>query len=106
MLFITKKISILGVAALIIGGTAAFTTSKSESVLIKYGYDQSTSMWEDVTGLQQSDPNTTRDYRCDESSNTCTAEFPEDVNPNDQANDSHPGVVSPTNIQEGDFSLE
>lgn len=55
--------------------------------------------WINVNDLQESDEQTERDYRCDPGGPICTAEFDEDVDPNDD--DS-----SITNITQGSFELE
>jgi hypothetical protein len=42
-------------------------------------------------------------YSCLDASTICTATYPDDVNPNNQAGDAHPGIVQPTSFETGDF---
>lgn len=80
----------------------SFTAAKQATVNKKYSYDPSQpagSQWTDVSHLQQSDENELRDYRCDFSSEICTAEFDENINPNTTP-------ATPMNIVPGDFVLE
>ncbi|NCD69096.1 hypothetical protein [Mucilaginibacter agri] len=87
----------MGLLAVAIGGTFALSTS-ARTLDRKWGLNSSTGMYTDLTGKIQG-----TNYRCDASANTCTESYPSDVNPNDQANDQHPGVAEPTASTEGTF---
>jgi hypothetical protein len=93
------KVSFLALAALL-GSAAAFATTAHRPFTNKtWGLDRSSGLYIDVTGQIKGDG-----YTCTASSGTCTADYPSDVNPNDQAHDAHPGTVAGTNIQLGVFS--
>ncbi|RFZ85114.1 hypothetical protein DYU05_05795 [Mucilaginibacter terrenus] len=86
--------------ALLIGSGAAFASVNHKPVLNKrWGLDRSSGQYVDVTGKMVG-----IGYECTGTSETCTAEFPSDVNPNNQAGDSHPGTVAGTNIEPGIFA--
>lgn len=86
--------------ALILGMSAAFATTASNhrSGTKTWGLNQSTGMYEDVTGQEEG-----LDFECRSGVTTCTEEYAEDVNPNDQANDQHPGTASPISVETGRF---
>lgn len=80
-------------------GSAFATTAYRPFTNKTWALNQATGLYIDVTGQIRG-----VDYTCTNSTATCTADFPSDVNPNDQAHDSHPGTVQGTNIQTGVFS--
>lgn len=92
-----KKLKInFSVLALISGLTLAFATQsfKSETDL-KYRLDESTGVWSPESGTKGDQ------YGCELSSDICTARFPVGVNPNDQENDSYPGIAQPSDVEDG-----
>ena len=89
----------LSVAALILGMGSALATTHHNTSNRKWGRDHVTGIYTEVTGL------TPPDYKCKSSTNICTEEYPEDVDPNNQAGDQHPGSALPSNTLLGDFSL-
>jgi hypothetical protein len=88
----------LSAIAFVLGFGSALATSHHAFANRKWGLDQSTGKYVEVTGLS-----TPSGYTCETSANVCTADYPMDVNPNSQANDQHPGIAQPTNIVLGDF---
>ncbi|MEO7215552.1 DUF6520 family protein [Mucilaginibacter sp.] len=93
------KLSV-SLAALVLGIGSAFATTANHSFTNKkWGRDPLTGVYTDVTG--QSSP---ADYKCKDGANSCTEEYPADVDPNNQAGDTHPGTVTPVNIILGNFS--
>lgn len=80
----------------------AFATenSFSKATTTLYELNESSGEWSPVTGMKGVD------YDCEPSSEICTAEFPSTVDPNDQENDGHPGIVEPSNIVRGDYFLK
>ncbi|AMP99816.1 hypothetical protein AY601_2942 [Pedobacter cryoconitis] len=92
-----NKFGILAIA-LVAFATMAFTPAKNLAVK-KWGYNPSTSQWVEITGLEQSDRENTRDYKCTSSLNNCSAEFDASQNPNIDAS-------SPQNIVPGTFAFE
>lgn len=96
-----KKLKVsLSAMALILGIGAAFATAPHRSLdTKKWSLNRSTGQYEDITGQAMGN-----DYECLADNQTCTAEFPSDVNPNDQDNDAHPGTVEASNRILGQFS--
>jgi len=86
--------------ALILGMGAALatTTSHHRAGTKIWGLNQTTGMYEDVTGLEEG-----LDFECRSGVTVCTEEYADDVNPNDQANDQHPGTASPIGVETGRF---
>jgi hypothetical protein len=82
-------------AALILGIGSAMATTHHAFANRTWGYDQSTGKYIEVS--------TTPGYSCVGSAQTCTADYPLDVDPNNQAGDAHPGTAQPSNIILGDF---
>ncbi len=103
-----KTSAFLGVAGCILAGGIGFAEARHEvakrQAMPKWANDSGT--WVNVTGQQQSGGGVIRDYRCTSSETTCTAEFPEGVNPNDQDHDSYPGTASPSNVVLGVYAEE
>lgn len=94
-----KKLKVsLGALALMLGMGAAFATTHHQTLDKKWGLNRSTGMYEEVTGLSEG-----TDYACTDGDDICTAQFPADVNPNDQDNDQHAGTAQPTNVRSGIF---
>ena len=93
------KISMTALAVILGIGSALAATSYRPFTNKTWGLNRATGLYVDVTGQIKGS-----DYTCSISSGTCTADFPSDVNPNDQANDAHPGTVMGTNIQTGVFA--
>lgn len=92
------KVSISAMA-LILGMSAAFATAGHRNLDDKkWGVNRSTGMYEDITGQSED-----TEYECNSDEGICTETFPSDVNPNDQANDQHPGVALPTSRVSGEF---
>ncbi|OOQ59993.1 DUF6520 family protein [Mucilaginibacter pedocola] len=86
--------------ALILGTGAAFASVTPKPFLNKkWGLNRSTGQYVEVTGQTKG-----ADYTCTGVSETCTAQFPSDVDPNNQAGDAHPGTVAGTNIEPGIFA--
>lgn len=107
---ILKKINVLGLGLIVAGGLAigtqsAFTNARTLTNKV-WGYEfipangsiPAHYEYVDLTGLEIEE-----DYNCDISENLCTEEYPELVNPNDQANDAYPGIATPVNRVDGDF---
>ncbi|RFZ92876.1 hypothetical protein D0C36_15915 [Mucilaginibacter conchicola] len=88
----------LAAIALVLGAGSALASAHHAFATRKWGKDASTGIYTEVTGL--SSPS---GYRCQNSSNVCTEEYPTDVDPNNQANDSHPGIAQPSNTVLGTF---
>jgi hypothetical protein len=85
--------------ALLIGTGAAFASVAPKAFTNKkWGLDRATGLYIDVTGETKG-----VGYSCTGVSETCTAQFPSDVDPNNQAGDAHPGTVAGTNIEPGVF---
>jgi hypothetical protein len=84
------------VAALVLGFGSAMATTHHAFANRTWGYDQSTGKYILVSS--------TPGYSCDPSAQVCTADYPLDVDPNNQATDQHPGIAQPSNIVLGDFS--
>ncbi|MFB9844027.1 DUF6520 family protein [Mucilaginibacter ginsenosidivorans] len=93
------KVSITALALVLGVGTAFATTAYRPFTNKTWALNPSTGLYMDITGQVRG-----VDYNCTGASGTCTADFPSDVNPNDQAHDAHPGTVQGTNIQTGVFS--
>jgi hypothetical protein len=85
----------LSLFALVLGMGTAFATANLHKKLNRTWGKESSGLYTEVTG---------QSYECSEGTQTCTAQFPADVNPNDQANDAHPGIVPESNIEQGVFS--
>lgn len=96
-----KKLKVsLSAMALILGVGAALATTPNRSLdTKKWALNRSTGLYEDITGQSMGN-----DYSCVQDDQTCTAEFPSDVNPNDQDNDAHPGTVEASNRILGQFA--
>jgi hypothetical protein len=88
----------LGALALLLGISAASFGAIHRSADHKWGL-QSNGEYIEVTGQSQGP-----DYRCTGDENVCTETYPEGVDPNDQDNDTFPGVAEPTAIVSGNFS--
>lgn len=99
------KTNLLVLAMLFAIGTAfAFKIEKSNSTDQKWA--NMSGSYINVTGLEQSDEETVRDYSCTGLETICTEEYPAGVNPNDQENDSFPGTALPTNQIFGVYNPE
>jgi hypothetical protein len=91
----------LAALALLIGTSAAFASALHRPFTNKkWGRDPQTGLYVDVTGQIKGSG-----YSCTGTTSTCTAEFPADVDPNDQAHDAHPGTVAGVNVEPGIFGL-
>lgn len=95
-----KKLKVsLSAMALLLGIGAALATTPHRNLEDKrWGLNRTTGMYEDITGQT---PGT--DYECQSASGICSETYPADVNPNDQENDAHPGVVAASSTQQGQF---
>jgi hypothetical protein len=93
------KVSLSAMALLLGVGAALATTPQGSLDSKKWALNRSNGQYEEITGQQMGS-----DYTCNLDNQTCTAEFPSDVNPNDQDNDAHPGTVEASNRILGQFS--
>ncbi|GAA4326212.1 hypothetical protein GCM10023149_28880 [Mucilaginibacter gynuensis] len=94
-----KKLSIrFALAAAILGIGSAYAGNANHFAVKKWGLDRSTGLYVDVTTAS---PST---YSCTGSSGVCTATYDSDVNPNNQAGDTHPGTADPITIVNGTFA--
>jgi len=89
----------LAIAAIAAATGSAVATTHHNFSNKKWGRNPSTGLYIDITGQSQG-----VDYQCNAGSNVCTAEYPADVDPNNQAGDAHPGTVLPTNVVNGAFA--
>ena len=87
----------LSVLALILGLGSAFATIKPQFAIKRWTQDPQSLTYTDITALGDN-------YECSESTNLCTVEYPEGVNPNDQEHDAYPGTAPASNQVSGDFS--
>jgi hypothetical protein len=94
-----KKLKVsLSMFALILGlGTAFATAHHAKPASKTWSRNPSTGLYSDITGQPQT-------YNCDDAQTVCTAVYPSDVDPNNQAGDAHPGIAQPTSVELGNFS--
>lgn len=92
------KVKLFTLALLAGLGSALATTPHRDLDNKKWARDPMSGQYVDITGEQLGE-----DYQCISSSSVCTAEYPEDVDPNDQANDAHPGTAAAQNVVTGTF---
>ena len=95
-----KKLKVsLSAMALLLGIGAAFAGSSHQTLEKKWGINRSNGQFVDVTGEEVG-----TGYSCTGANAVCTETYPADVNPNDQANDAHPGVAQASSMEAGIFA--
>lgn len=84
--------------ALVLGIGTAFATVRHQAGTKTWARNPTSGLYTDITAQ---DPNA---HECSDSQNICTAVYEDDVNPNNQAGDAHPGTAQPLSVELGDFS--
>lgn len=92
------KVNFFAIVLVLGIGTAFATASHHRLDDRKWARDPMTGVYTDITGQQKGD-----DYQCNGNNGICTAEYPADVNPNNQGSDQHPGTVAPDATELGSF---
>ena len=93
------KVSLSALVVILGIGSAFATVTKHDLANRKWGRDPLTGVYTDITGGEKG-----TDYTCTGTSIVCSEEYPADVDPNNQAGDTHPGTALPMNVESGSFA--